>query len=111
MTRSDPWRQGNAKPNKVLGRTVWSTPQTYAGKGIPACCNSCKFFANHHVKVSELARHDVKGIVAEEEAMTFGACQNVRIWAAFGKERAPITRSYHYCNFYEEKENGTRRKR
>ena len=62
-------------------------------------CRSCQSFGDSKAKVSALNEFATNG-------GTFGFCQNVRIWAAYGKEKPPMTRSYHYCNFYKEKEDG-----
>ena len=92
------------KPNVTLGRTVWSSPQ----KG--GQCSGCAYFASHKAKVSELTLVQVRRSDGSMETYggpkEFGRCQNVRIWAAFGKENPPITRSYHYCNYFKEKEDG-----
>ncbi len=66
-------------PNAKLGRTIWSAPQ----RGLS--CKLCAFF----VKGSD-------GLA--------GKCMHLRIWAAYGRDQAPWTYSYYYCNFYEEKE-------
>lgn len=85
-------------PNRVLKRTVWSSPQNNR------CCNLCVSFGAHDAKVSELNRNVVMGTSQEREKLTFGRCQNVRIWAAMGKDQPPITRSYYCCNYFKEKD-------
>ncbi len=95
----------HGEANQVLGRTVWSTPQIVMDARNPTrrvSCATCQFFADSKARVSALALRPDS--MAHDDAMTFGWCKNLRIWAAFGKENAPITRSYHYCNFHKEKE-------
>lgn len=104
MTRSklagyDTRSEANAK----IGRTVWSSPQVHDGEHVS--CSGCKFFADSKARVSSLALRPES--MAGKDAMTFGWCKNLRIWAATGREVAPIMRSYYFCNYYKEKENGS----
>lgn len=98
--------QSGLKPNAILHRTVWSSPQ------LGEQCSKCIHYASHHTEVSALTvvkpTWFLLGGYQEmyKGPKEFGVCQNLRIWAAYGGERAPITRSYYYCNYFEEKENG-----
>lgn len=85
----------NSAPNSVLGRTVWSSPVA------DYCCNNCMFFAKAKARCSELNRDKLEGTSQECEELTFGWCQNLRIWAAMNREKPITTRSYHYCNYHE----------
>ena len=84
----------DVKPNAILKRSVWSTPQ----KG--QSCHLCKFWA---------PRYTVEYDPADQrtyEKLIDGRCQNLRIWAAYGE---PVSmRSYYSCNFYKEKEDGSK---
>lgn len=100
-------------PNKLLNRTVWSSPQFDQGTNTRNSCENCKYFY-----------HPVIGVPEESEAVralrsydrikkhwmqmkrVMGQCTHLRIHAAFNKE--VFMRCYEYCNYWElkEKENG-----
>lgn len=97
---------GVVKPNALISRTVWSTPQ--AGMlGRKNCCYICKYF----VKSYPDAEYD-PAIQKTYAECTAGKCSHIRILAAYG-ERTAHVKTYFYCNMFvfneeKEKENGNK---
>jgi hypothetical protein len=80
-------------PNKHLGRTVWNSPQ----RG--SACANCKWWAPKYPD----DMYDPAD-QASYERITSGFCGQLRIAAMFNGP--PPIKSYYYCNYYKEMENG-----
>jgi hypothetical protein len=83
---------GVLKPNALIGRTVWSSPQ----RG--ECCNLCKYFVHGNPS----AEYD-PGDQKSWRPFVSGRCGNLRVLAAYG-DKTPHCRTYFTCNKFEEKE-------
>lgn len=84
---------GILKPNALIGRTVWSSPQG----GLS--CHLCKYWSPDYPKGIE--NYD-PAIQETWYQVVNGKCGNLRIMAAYKK--VPKMQSFYYCSFYEEKE-------
>ena len=84
---------GILKPNALIGRTVWSSPQG----GLS--CHLCKYWAPDNPEGINVYDPTVQESWFQ---LVNGKCSNLRVMAAYGK--VPTVRSFFYCTLYEEKE-------
>jgi len=90
---------GMLAPNKLIGRTVWSSPQWGEDNSEEkANCARCKCFVPSYPG-TEYDPSNQKTY----DRLTSGRCGQLRVLAAYG-EKTPNCKTYYYCNFFERKE-------